>query len=493
MNIKDNTENGNDTGRETADGYAPFTLSISHLFLAFPMSSFFILTALPNKGMDQSLSLVLMRILIPTLIVCMLALLIIAFTAYRRPRIVETPLILPCVILIISGGILYTLRIYGILDQRFLIPLSVMIIGLGGAFLLLLWLKAYSLLKPAEVLPHASLSLCLAASVIILIDLIPLFHVKMIIITASLVLSAIPLERIFLINNEENESWQAKVSKPWSTFGLIWKPFFGIILCLMIFGCSWGTSLSKGGFDGTGLGDGAQTLCQLFAGVLLFALSWFSLKAKSPLRLTRLIEYVPVTAAALLLLSWFFALIDQTPLLIVSRSLMGLSSGLLVLLFWDALLKAIALNKGHAFVSGGFYIGAAIGIMLVCIGGAYYLQDAAEFVTPICILVYLTLVNFNFGKTETSSDLPKLIDEDNDESLLNMHCAKVGKTYGLSPRECELLPYLARGHSAIYIAQVRCISLNTVKTHTRRTYNKLGVHSRDELIELVDSMEDSQD
>lgn len=43
-----------------------------------------------------------------------------------------------------------------------------------------------------------------------------------------------------------------------------------------------------------------------------------------------------------------------------------------------------------------------------------------------------------------------------------------------------------RGYSAKRIAEIDCVSLNTVQTHTRNVYRKLGVHSRQDLIDLVE-------
>ena len=53
-------------------------------------------------------------------------------------------------------------------------------------------------------------------------------------------------------------------------------------------------------------------------------------------------------------------------------------------------------------------------------------------------------------------------------------------------RETEILAMLARGRSAPFIAQELVISPNTVKTHVKHIYAKLGAHSQQEIIDLVD-------
>lgn len=56
----------------------------------------------------------------------------------------------------------------------------------------------------------------------------------------------------------------------------------------------------------------------------------------------------------------------------------------------------------------------------------------------------------------------------------------------LTNRETEILAYLGRGHSIIYIAEKLFISESTVRTHVKHIYAKLGIHSREELFALID-------
>lgn len=58
----------------------------------------------------------------------------------------------------------------------------------------------------------------------------------------------------------------------------------------------------------------------------------------------------------------------------------------------------------------------------------------------------------------------------------------------LSKRETEVFRYLAMGRGSDYIAKHLSISWNTVRTHTQNVYSKLGVHSRNELMNLVDAL-----
>ncbi|WP_087881584.1 response regulator transcription factor [Arabiibacter massiliensis] len=62
----------------------------------------------------------------------------------------------------------------------------------------------------------------------------------------------------------------------------------------------------------------------------------------------------------------------------------------------------------------------------------------------------------------------------------------LASAYALSPREGEVLMLVARGRSSTYISEALFISPNTTKKHIQHVYKKLGVHSNQEAIDLVE-------
>ena len=66
-------------------------------------------------------------------------------------------------------------------------------------------------------------------------------------------------------------------------------------------------------------------------------------------------------------------------------------------------------------------------------------------------------------------------------------CLRAAQRYDLTPREGEILSYLARGRNAKYIQEALTISLSTAQTHIRNIYRKVGVHSRQELLSLIEA------
>lgn len=70
-------------------------------------------------------------------------------------------------------------------------------------------------------------------------------------------------------------------------------------------------------------------------------------------------------------------------------------------------------------------------------------------------------------------------------SELLAYCQKLALENGLTPREVEILGLIAMGRSAKYIAEELLISHNTTRTHIKHVYEKLNIHSKQELLDLV--------
>ncbi|HJF66610.1 MAG TPA: LuxR C-terminal-related transcriptional regulator, partial [Slackia equolifaciens] len=73
------------------------------------------------------------------------------------------------------------------------------------------------------------------------------------------------------------------------------------------------------------------------------------------------------------------------------------------------------------------------------------------------------------------------------KDALHDRCSAMTEESGLSAREAEIMEYLALGRSVPYIAEALYISENTVRTHCKSIYRKLGIHSKSELMDLVDN------
>lgn len=63
----------------------------------------------------------------------------------------------------------------------------------------------------------------------------------------------------------------------------------------------------------------------------------------------------------------------------------------------------------------------------------------------------------------------------------------VGRLFGLTPSEIRILEGLMRGRRADELACELNVSIETVRTHIRRFYNKLGVNSREQMIAVINA------
>jgi DNA-binding CsgD family transcriptional regulator len=65
-------------------------------------------------------------------------------------------------------------------------------------------------------------------------------------------------------------------------------------------------------------------------------------------------------------------------------------------------------------------------------------------------------------------------------------CLEIADAAGLSERQKEVFQYLAKGRNAFSIAKELVVSEHTIKAHIYRIYQKLEVHSQQELIDIVE-------
>lgn len=74
------------------------------------------------------------------------------------------------------------------------------------------------------------------------------------------------------------------------------------------------------------------------------------------------------------------------------------------------------------------------------------------------------------------------------EELLSETCQIIADTYYLTAKERETLEHLVRNQSLDQIAETLVVSKNTVRTHVRNLYAKIGAHSRSDVCHLYDTV-----
>lgn len=63
----------------------------------------------------------------------------------------------------------------------------------------------------------------------------------------------------------------------------------------------------------------------------------------------------------------------------------------------------------------------------------------------------------------------------------------IAALYNLTAREVQIMLYAFRGYSLQHVAELDTVSINTVKSHWKNLYHKLDIHSRQELIDLIET------
>ena len=106
-------------------------------------------------------------------------------------------------------------------------------------------------------------------------------------------------------------------------------------------------------------------------------------------------------------------------------------------------------------------------------------------VTIICVLGSLLLKQVDRATEPTPASGPapeSPTAPSRDEQALD----RLALTYGLTAREAQTASYVSKGYSLEKTAELLGISINTVRTHMKRVYAKMGIHAKDELLEELE-------
>lgn len=107
----------------------------------------------------------------------------------------------------------------------------------------------------------------------------------------------------------------------------------------------------------------------------------------------------------------------------------------------------------------------------------------------IGVFFLLTLVTFNTNGDKYAKTAWGILPKETPQALYNKRiverCEELADAHKLTARERETLLLLAQGKRPKEISEIRTVSIATVRTQVQGVYSKLGVHSTDELNQLV--------
>ena len=202
---------------------------------------------------------------------------------------------------------------------------------------------------------------------------------------------------------------------------------------------------------------------------------------------------------SLVLIGYLAALSETGALSSIASALLVTGSVCFELLTWLALCSAARRNVIDALptISWGLavsYIGIDLGAFLAMAtgtgtGASSVAAQIAIVVVLVAFVLYVVITRrtFSFDKTieGIAPDAPEVIVRDVD--TLEAHVENLASRCALTPRERDVMALLARGNNSQRVEEKLSIKHNTVKFHARNVYAKLGVHSQQELIDLVAS------
>ena len=261
----------------------------------------------------------------------------------------------------------------------------------------------------------------------------------------------------------------------------------GLFVAIFIFRIAYGFALTFGSIDG----NPQQTFFGLIPVVILLVMALLPNVPKAD---------VLYQAAALFVVGGFLAVVvlagRATGEMALANGLLYAGSECFDALMWFALASIGARNKvnalavfawGRAASSAGLLCGATVGHAVNAVPDALTASVGIAVVLFLFVAMNLTVLKpFGFQATIDGVQSVEPVAAPPTSAGLPEKSAAVAKRCRLTPRETELLILLAHGRNGPFIQEKLVLSRNTVKTHVSNIYGKLGVHSQQELIDLVE-------
>lgn len=292
-----------------------------------------------------------------------------------------------------------------------------------------------------------------------------------------------PAASMFGIAREAEPSAELQITHPDSVLHFSHRFFIAILFFRVAFGLAL-TFGSEGG-------NPVQTLLPIIPLAVVFVMPFLPRVPKA--------DYLYQMAALFVIAGFLLAMVDGTGANNWTVGLLYSGSECFDILMYFVLARVGNRNKanaisvfawGRAASSFGLVIGADIGhsINAIIQTSTLTVSIVLAVVLFLFVTVNLTIMkNFGFQDTIDGVKEPLPLNVTNlPDTALEERCTRVAARYRLTPRESELLELLARGRNGHYIQEYLTLSYNTVKTHVANIYAKLGIHSQQELIDMVE-------
>lgn len=313
----------------------------------------------------------------------------------------------------------------------------------------------------------------------------------------GILVCTLPLLSGFLLSQSlEEEQWHQPVAvMPSEKSPIRWSDFMrvglGSIMIYVVIGYGW----SLIDLDTFGqLGQGLE-IPYLVGGIFGAAMSLGSIFYARRLNLFLIYRWMlPVMVCALLLSTMQSLFANEIAFILFITAQIGFDIMIWIYFanvshkgFYSA---AVLMGCSRGMAQIGVTSGSVLGLPAVknMMGGA----GGQSTVCLVLVALSVIVIMFVLNQQESFEELIHDDAEGKSESLESaggfQQCiADLSREYGLSKRESEVFGLLARGRSFPYIREDLFLSKSTVETHAKNLYKKMDVHSKQDLINLVDS------
>lgn len=223
---------------------------------------------------------------------------------------------------------------------------------------------------------------------------------------------------------------------------------------------------------------------------------------------TRQIVYLGWVTFAVLFLTGLLLIRSSDPeLLLFGIALVSAGGRSFELLLFNLVFLELVVARRHAWVPVALFLlpeAVAATMSRVVLPALYASREltftsyvgplslglAAPFI--VCMMAYLVAelmrgpIQANDPFAAIPASITQPIPDPESHDSLEMRLQAVADRHALSARETAVALLVARGYTADRIAAKKGLSINTVRTHTKNLYRKLGIHSRQELIDLAE-------
>lgn len=265
-------------------------------------------------------------------------------------------------------------------------------------------------------------------------------------------------------------------------------PFNRLFVCIFLFEVAFGLSIE---FDASvgAWWQGAAT------GAALLAVAVWCARTRRASR-----EDALFRVSGLLVVLGFFLSTAQTALVhAFAQESLAVGAQTFSVLTWAVLALVAARNPagGITVLGQGFCasnVGATLGValgQLPAAGGVLGVDTRLVVLALVAAAfvgyVWIGLRDFSFSTAiQGVRPVENVTPLETPRPGIEQRCEGLAKSFGLTERECEVFTLLARGRNGAFIQEECRVTRNTAKTHIRHIYQKLGVHTQQELIDLVE-------